>query len=71
MVHRANVFVEIKDSAVSGPMVDQIVGTARRQANPAALVVIVCRGYTRDAEVRRKLWSTPQMDVMFKVVMDE
>ena len=68
MAYRANVLVEIKDRAVNGPMVDQIVGTARRQANPAALVVIVCRGYTREAEMRRKQHSTQQMQVMFKVV---
>jgi hypothetical protein len=68
MVHKANVLVEIKDRAVSGPMVDQIVGSARRQANRADLVVIVCRGYTRDAEMRRRQHSTEQMRVEFKVV---
>ena len=66
---------EFKDYQVGGPLVDQIVGTARRASGEVRLnaklfgIMIVCRGYTDEARKRavEHEWNEG-IRVQFKIV---
>jgi len=68
---------EFKNYTVTGPLVDQIVGTnMRAQDNfgpgSPSTIFIFCRGYTADAEQRRRHHEIHRkMTVTFKVIMDQ
>ena len=66
---------EYKDYQVGGPLVDQIVGTARRASGRGRLntgifgIMIVCRGYTDEARKRADEHARNEgIRVDFKVV---
>jgi hypothetical protein len=68
---------EFKDYQVDGPLVDQIVGTARRSSGKKRLnaeiygILIVCRGYTNEALKRANEHERNEgFRVQFKVVKD-
>jgi hypothetical protein len=69
--HKQKIVVEIKDRVINGPTVDQITGTAERVKRRFILIsdiIIICRGFTSDAEKRRDEVSTPERQVSFNVV---
>ena len=68
---------EFKDYKVDGPLVDQIVGSARRAGGTGRLnadiygIMIVCRGYTSEARTRaNEHQHNDGIRVSFKVVED-
>ncbi len=68
---------EFKDYQVSGPLVDQIVGSARRASGKGRLnakiygIMIVCRGYTNEAQKRADEHERNEgIRVFLKVVED-
>jgi len=65
--------IEFKDRQVTGPMVDQIVGSSRRIGGTALKdVIIFCRGYNSGAAARAAQISKEQeIGVYFKVVERE
>lgn len=67
--------VEYKDYRVSGPLVDQIVGSAQRARGKGRLnadlygIMITCRGYTEEAQKRAREHARNEgIRVDFKVV---
>lgn len=74
MTERLLILIEFKNYRITGPLIDQIVGTSMRVEGdtPSArisCIMIFCRGYTPDAEQRRNHWKkVKQVDVIFKVV---
>ena len=70
------IMTEFKNFTVTGPLVDQIVGSSMRAQDifaPAqtSSIFIFCRGYTSDAEQRRKHYAKHRnLKIVFKVVED-
>lgn len=66
--------LEFKNYTISGPLMDQLVGTALRaryRTRPAILtdVIVVCRGVTSDARNRAgELEAELNLRISFKVV---